>query len=215
MSDTRMCVCVQAEEHGASCTSSVKVLHTYITFIFTLIIMILTQVNVCICVCLEVNCGEPLPLPHTLLLWNGSSTLGSVAAYECETGYWSVSTSRVSVCGSNSQWSAVQLHCQGTHCTEWEKNVNTHHAPNVISTCSSLQCTAARSPRCTTQRLSGKTAASPSITVLKAIIDIQEVTYQCVTPQEDGEWPPCAAEVRTYDTLDYWQNHSASCVAEH
>ncbi|XP_053466082.1 sushi domain-containing protein 1 isoform X3 [Ictalurus furcatus] len=62
--------------------------------------------------CQEVNCNEPHPLPHTLLVWNGSSSLGSVALYECEAGYRRVSTARVSVCGSDSQWSPVQLHCE-------------------------------------------------------------------------------------------------------
>ncbi|XP_053530470.1 sushi, von Willebrand factor type A, EGF and pentraxin domain-containing protein 1 isoform X2 [Ictalurus punctatus] len=62
--------------------------------------------------CQEVNCSEPQPLPHTLLVWNGSSSLGSVALYECEAGYRRVSTARVSVCGSDSQWSPVQLHCE-------------------------------------------------------------------------------------------------------
>ncbi|XP_053530476.1 sushi domain-containing protein 1 isoform X8 [Ictalurus punctatus] len=62
--------------------------------------------------CKEVNCSEPQPLPHTLLVWNGSSSLGSVALYECEAGYRRVSTARVSVCGSDSQWSPVQLHCE-------------------------------------------------------------------------------------------------------
>ncbi|XP_046697916.1 sushi domain-containing protein 1 isoform X5 [Silurus meridionalis] len=63
--------------------------------------------------CQEVNCNEPRSLPHTRLVWNGSSTLGSVALYECEAGYWSVSTTQsVSVCGSDSRWSSVQLHCE-------------------------------------------------------------------------------------------------------
>ncbi|KAF4074768.1 hypothetical protein AMELA_G00243180 [Ameiurus melas] len=62
--------------------------------------------------CQEVNCNEPHPLPHTLLVWNGSSSLGSVALYECEAGYRSISTARVSVCGSDSQWSPVQVHCE-------------------------------------------------------------------------------------------------------
>ncbi|XP_060763695.1 sushi domain-containing protein 1 isoform X2 [Neoarius graeffei] len=79
--------------------------------------------DVCVCtsrgtwsllhfLCQEVNCSEPRLLPHTLLVWNGSSTFGSVAQYECEAGYRSVSPVSVSVCGSDSQWSAVQLHCE-------------------------------------------------------------------------------------------------------
>lgn len=97
---------------------------------------------VCVCVSLEVNCSEPRLLPHTLLVWNGSSTFGSVAQYECEAGYRSVSPVSVSVCGSDSQWSAVQLHCEGTHtlshththCTEchWAK-MFIHSVHQVLS----------------------------------------------------------------------------------
>ncbi|GAA6098938.1 sushi domain-containing protein 1 isoform X12 [Tachysurus ichikawai] len=79
--------------------------------------------DVCVCtsrgswslmhfICQEVNCSEPRPLPHTLLVWNGSSALGSVAQYECETGYRSVTAESVSVCGSDNRWSDVQLHCE-------------------------------------------------------------------------------------------------------
>ncbi|XP_035382075.1 sushi domain-containing protein 1 isoform X2 [Electrophorus electricus] len=62
--------------------------------------------------CQEVDCGTPPPLAHTLLSWDGSSTLGSVARYECEAGYHSRSTQCVSVCSSDNQWSTVHLHCQ-------------------------------------------------------------------------------------------------------
>ncbi|XP_076854889.1 sushi domain-containing protein 1 isoform X2 [Brachyhypopomus gauderio] len=62
--------------------------------------------------CQEVDCGVPPPLAHTLLSWDGSSVLGSVARYECEAGYHSHNTEHVSVCSSNSRWSTVHLHCQ-------------------------------------------------------------------------------------------------------
>ncbi|KAM9446735.1 sushi domain-containing protein 1 isoform 3-T5 [Clarias gariepinus] len=79
--------------------------------------------DVCVCtsrgtwslihfLCQEVNCSEPRPVPHTLMVWNGSSTFGSVAQYKCEAGYRSVSAESVSVCGSDNQWTAVQLHCE-------------------------------------------------------------------------------------------------------
>ncbi|KAK3538707.1 hypothetical protein QTP86_014152, partial [Hemibagrus guttatus] len=79
--------------------------------------------DVCVCtsggswsflhfLCQEVNCSEPHPLPHTLLVWNGSSALGSVARYECEAGYRSVSAESVSVCGSDNRWSDVHMHCE-------------------------------------------------------------------------------------------------------
>uniref|UniRef100_A0A3B1JJ85 Sushi domain-containing protein n=1 Tax=Astyanax mexicanus TaxID=7994 RepID=A0A3B1JJ85_ASTMX len=52
----------------------------------------------------RVDCGAPPPLPNTVLSWEGSSGLGSVAVYECEDGYRGVSAASVSVCGSNSRW---------------------------------------------------------------------------------------------------------------
>ncbi|XP_037387753.1 sushi domain-containing protein 1 isoform X1 [Pygocentrus nattereri] len=66
--------------------------------------------------CREVDCGAPPPLPHTVLSWNGSSSLGSVAVYECEAGYGSVSAESQSVCGSRSRWSPVHLHCEEIRC---------------------------------------------------------------------------------------------------
>ncbi|XP_036453989.1 sushi domain-containing protein 1 isoform X2 [Colossoma macropomum] len=66
--------------------------------------------------CREVDCGAPPPLPHTVLSWNGSSSLGSVALYECEAGYGSVSAESQSVCGSSSRWSPVHLHCEEIRC---------------------------------------------------------------------------------------------------
>ncbi|XP_058231545.1 sushi, von Willebrand factor type A, EGF and pentraxin domain-containing protein 1 isoform X5 [Hemibagrus wyckioides] len=79
--------------------------------------------DVCVCtsrgswsflyfLCQEVNCSEPRPLPHTLLMWNGSSAFGSVARYECEAGYRSVGAESVSVCGSDNRWSDVHMHCE-------------------------------------------------------------------------------------------------------
>lgn len=49
--DTRKCVCVRAEEHGAFCTSSVKVvLSVYIIYYYTDDDN-LTEVCICMCVC--------------------------------------------------------------------------------------------------------------------------------------------------------------------
>lgn len=147
------------------------------------------------CVCLEVNCSEPRPLPHTLLMWNGSSAFGSVVRYECEAGYRSVGAESVSVCGSDNRWSDVHMHCEGTHThTQSMKCDRTELFTHSVF----LQLPVVPSRRRRTPRFSGKTALSPSITVLKATTDIQEVTYQCATPQEDGGWPRCTAEVQQY-----------------
>ncbi|XP_066510691.1 sushi domain-containing protein 1-like [Hoplias malabaricus] len=66
--------------------------------------------------CREVDCGGPPPLPHTVLSWDGETSLGSMAFYECVDGYHSVSVDSVSVCGSSSQWSPVHLHCEEICC---------------------------------------------------------------------------------------------------
>ncbi|KAI4890617.1 hypothetical protein NFI96_026709 [Prochilodus magdalenae] len=66
--------------------------------------------------CRVVDCGPPPRLPHTVLSWDGSSSLDSVALYECEAGYGSVSVERVSVCGSSSRWSPIHLHCEEIRC---------------------------------------------------------------------------------------------------
>ncbi|XP_062873892.1 sushi domain-containing protein 1 [Trichomycterus rosablanca] len=64
--------------------------------------------------CQEVDCGVPPRVPHAVMEWNGSFTVGSVARYECDDGYHSVGAVKVSVCGSNSQWSSIQLHCEAS-----------------------------------------------------------------------------------------------------
>jgi len=69
---------------------------------------------VCMCVCLEIDCGVPVSLPHSVVLWNSSSTLGSVALYVCEAGYRTVGEGNVSLCNSNAKWSKVNMRCEGT-----------------------------------------------------------------------------------------------------
>ncbi len=66
------------------------------------------------CVCLEVDCGVPVSLPHSVVLWNNSSSLGSVALYVCEAGYRTVGEGNVSLCNSDAKWSKVNMRCEGT-----------------------------------------------------------------------------------------------------
>ncbi|XP_051535704.1 sushi domain-containing protein 1-like isoform X8 [Myxocyprinus asiaticus] len=67
-------------------------------------------------VCKEVDCGVPPSLPHSFVLWNNSSSLGSVAHYMCETGYHSVGEGNVSVCNSNAKWSQIYMRCEEINC---------------------------------------------------------------------------------------------------
>lgn len=70
---------------------------------------------VCMCVYLEVDCGWPSSLRHSVVMWNNSSSLGSVALYVCEAGYRRVGEGNVSVCNSNAKWSKIDMRCEGTY----------------------------------------------------------------------------------------------------
>ncbi|XP_042608545.1 sushi domain-containing protein 1-like isoform X2 [Cyprinus carpio] len=65
--------------------------------------------------CQEVDCGVPVSLPHSVVLWNNSSSLGSVALYVCEAGYRTVGEGNVSLCKSDAKWSRVNMRCEA-HC---------------------------------------------------------------------------------------------------
>uniref|UniRef100_A0A8C1JYQ3 Sushi domain containing 1 n=1 Tax=Cyprinus carpio TaxID=7962 RepID=A0A8C1JYQ3_CYPCA len=66
--------------------------------------------------CQEVDCGVPVSLPHSAVLWNNSSSLGSVALYVCEAGYRTVGEGNVSLCNSDAKWSRVNMRCEEINC---------------------------------------------------------------------------------------------------
>uniref|UniRef100_A0A8C1FF37 Sushi domain containing 1 n=1 Tax=Cyprinus carpio carpio TaxID=630221 RepID=A0A8C1FF37_CYPCA len=66
--------------------------------------------------CEEVDCGVPVSLPHSVVLWNNSSSLGSVALYVCEAGYRPVGEGNVSLCNSDAKWSRVNMRCEEINC---------------------------------------------------------------------------------------------------
>ncbi|XP_048044712.1 sushi domain-containing protein 1 isoform X2 [Megalobrama amblycephala] len=68
--------------------------------------------------CEEIQCGSPPVLPHSVLVWNGVSKIGSVALYNCVTGYHSMDTGNVSVCKTNGQWSNPDYSCEEIVCGE-------------------------------------------------------------------------------------------------
>lgn len=77
--------------------------------------------------CLEIQCGSPPVLPHSVLVWNGVSKIGSVALYNCVTGYHSMNTGNVSVCKTNGQWSNPDYSCEGTENFFFTKIYNCHN----------------------------------------------------------------------------------------
>ncbi|XP_026096248.1 sushi domain-containing protein 1 isoform X2 [Carassius auratus] len=68
--------------------------------------------------CEEILCGSPPVLPHSVLFWNGVSTIGSVALYDCDVGYSSLDTGNMSVCESDGQWSNPDYSCEEIVCGE-------------------------------------------------------------------------------------------------
>ncbi|KAM6931430.1 sushi domain-containing protein 1 [Xenentodon cancila] len=74
--------------------------------------------------CKEVDCGEPLPIPHSVMLWNKISTMGSQVVYKCDHGYVSVGDGNVSVCTASGVWQTTSLSCQEINC--WEPPLKVH-----------------------------------------------------------------------------------------
>ncbi|XP_074493305.1 sushi domain-containing protein 1 isoform X17 [Sebastes fasciatus] len=68
--------------------------------------------------CKEVDCGEPPPIPHSVMLWGNISTVGSQVVYQCNSGYGRVGEGNVSVCTASGEWDGASLLCQEINCQE-------------------------------------------------------------------------------------------------
>ncbi|XP_031704851.1 sushi domain-containing protein 1 isoform X2 [Anarrhichthys ocellatus] len=68
--------------------------------------------------CQEVDCGVPPPIPHSIMLWDKISTLGSQVVYRCNYGYRSVGEGDVSVCTAIGDWDGASLLCTEINCHE-------------------------------------------------------------------------------------------------
>ncbi|XP_042344374.1 sushi domain-containing protein 1 isoform X2 [Plectropomus leopardus] len=62
--------------------------------------------------CEEISCGPPLTLPHTNLLWDGTSRPGSVVLYECMDGFYHWKGNNISTCLQSGQWGKVSAKCK-------------------------------------------------------------------------------------------------------
>ncbi len=74
---------------------------------------VFTQLNNAVSILVEINCGEPPPIPHSVMLWDNISTVGSQVVYWCNFGYHNVGEGNVSVCTARGEWDAASLICQG------------------------------------------------------------------------------------------------------
>ncbi|KAM9360266.1 sushi domain-containing protein 1 isoform 1-T1 [Symphorus nematophorus] len=66
--------------------------------------------------CKEIDCGVPPPIPHSVMLWDNVSTVGSQVVYQCNHGYDNVGKGNVSVCTASGEWDAAPLLCQEINC---------------------------------------------------------------------------------------------------
>ncbi|XP_040012054.1 sushi domain-containing protein 1 isoform X4 [Xiphias gladius] len=94
-------------------------------------------------VCKEVDCGSPPALPHSHMLWNKSSRMGTEVVYQCNPGYRNVGKGNVSICTPAGQWEAPPVLCQEILCgspptsesTEQVWNGNTAPGSTVLYFC--------------------------------------------------------------------------------
>ncbi|XP_078808725.1 sushi domain-containing protein 1 isoform X2 [Oryzias latipes] len=89
--------------------------------------------------CKEVDCGEPPPIPHSVMLWDKSSSVGSRVSYKCDQGYVSIGDRNESVCTVSGDWRGASLTCQEIRCQKPVSKVHSKmlwdgksHAGSVI-----------------------------------------------------------------------------------
>uniref|UniRef100_A0A3Q4ML16 Sushi domain containing 1 n=1 Tax=Neolamprologus brichardi TaxID=32507 RepID=A0A3Q4ML16_NEOBR len=54
-----------------------------------------------------VDCGSPPAVPHSRLLWNKSTRMGTEVVYQCNSGYHNVGKGNVSICTAAGQWAIL------------------------------------------------------------------------------------------------------------
>ncbi|KAK1892489.1 Sushi domain containing protein 1, partial [Dissostichus eleginoides] len=68
--------------------------------------------------CKEVECGVPAQIPLSEMLWDKSSSVGSLVVYQCVSGYGNVGEENLSVCTARGEWEGASLQCEEIRCGE-------------------------------------------------------------------------------------------------
>ncbi|XP_075344412.1 sushi domain-containing protein 1 isoform X3 [Mycteria americana] len=63
-------------------------------------------------VCKEINCGKPLLIPHTEMIWHNSTTLWSRVYYQCKEGYYFDGDRNFSECTIDQSWENITYICK-------------------------------------------------------------------------------------------------------
>ncbi|XP_050843108.1 sushi domain-containing protein 1 isoform X3 [Serinus canaria] len=62
--------------------------------------------------CKEIDCGKPLPIPHTTMTWDNSTTLRSRVYYHCKEGYYFYGDRNFSECTIDQSWENITFVCK-------------------------------------------------------------------------------------------------------
>ncbi|XP_021236806.1 sushi domain-containing protein 1 [Numida meleagris] len=63
-------------------------------------------------VCKEIDCGKPLLIPHTEIIWDNSTTLLSRVFYKCKEGYYFNGGRNFSECTLDQKWESITYICE-------------------------------------------------------------------------------------------------------
>ncbi|XP_067172587.1 sushi domain-containing protein 1 isoform X3 [Apteryx mantelli] len=63
-------------------------------------------------VCKEIDCGKPLVIPHTEMVWDNSTTLWSRVYYQCREGYYFHGDRNFSECTIDQEWENITYVCK-------------------------------------------------------------------------------------------------------
>ncbi|XP_042643914.1 sushi domain-containing protein 1 isoform X4 [Tyto alba] len=63
-------------------------------------------------VCKEIDCGKPLLIPHTEMIWDNSTTLWSRVYYQCKEGYYFNGDRNFSECTIDQLWENITYICK-------------------------------------------------------------------------------------------------------
>ncbi|KAM6109978.1 sushi domain-containing protein 1 isoform 3-T4 [Phoenicopterus ruber ruber] len=63
-------------------------------------------------VCKEIDCGKPLLIPHTEMIWDNSTTLSSRVYYQCKEGYYFNGDRNFSECTIDRSWENITYVCK-------------------------------------------------------------------------------------------------------
>ncbi|CAM4559451.1 unnamed protein product [Lepidochelys olivacea] len=84
-------------------------------------------------VCKEIDCGRPLWIPHAEMIWDNSTTLGSMVYYKCSEGFHFSGEKNFSQCTIIQKWENIAGACEVTDCGRPPSIPNTDMIWNNIS----------------------------------------------------------------------------------